>query len=192
MQSISEEQFRAWGDGLRRSDREAYASVFDATYDALFRFAWYITHDREACYDILQDVFAKLWHVRETIDPDRSLKALLYQMVRNYALNHERQKKRHATASLDAMPVEPSEHQLVEENLDADALNDQVRQWIAEMPERRRLAFELSRFEGLSHEEIAARMNLAPKTVNNHIVLALQHLRLRLETYRRRSESLRT
>ncbi len=192
MQSISEEQFRAWGDGLRRSDRAAYASVFDATYDALFRFAWYITHDREACYDILQDVFAKLWHVRETIDPDRSLKALLYQMVRNYALNHERRKKRHATTSLDAMPVEPSAHQFVEENLDTDALNDQVRRWIAEMPERRRLAFELSRFEGLTHEEIAARMNLAPKTVNNHIVLALQHLRLRLETYRRESESLRT
>ncbi len=192
MQSISEEQFRAWGDGLRHSDREAFTSVFDATYDALFRFAWYITHDREACYDILQDVFAKLWLVRETIDPDRSLKALLYQMVRNYALNHERQKKRHATDSLDAMPVDPSEQEEVDDGLDADALNRQVRMWIAEMPERRRLAFELSRFEGLSHEEIAVRMNLAPKTVNNHIVLALQYLRKRLDAYRQQSESLRT
>ncbi|GIV59076.1 RNA polymerase sigma-70 factor [Rhodocaloribacter litoris] len=192
MQSISEDQFRAWSDGLRRSDRAAYASVFDATYDALFRFAWYITHDQEACYDILQDVYAKLWRIREQIDPDRSLKALLYQMVRNYALNHERQKRRHATTPLDGLPVEPSTPERVEEDLDAAALQNRLHAWIAEMPERRRLAFSLSRFEGLSHEEIAERMNLAPKTVNNHIVLALQYLRERLQEYRAQSESLRT
>ena len=52
--------------------------------------------------------------------------------------------------------------------------------WIEEMPDRRREAFCLSRFDGLSHEEIAEAMDLAPKTVNNHIVLALQYLRKRL------------
>ena len=51
------------------------------------------------------------------------------------------------------------------------------------MPERRREAFRLSRYEGLSHEEIAPVMGLTPKTVNNHVVLALQHLRTRLRTY---------
>ena len=38
----------------------------------------------------------------------------------------------------------------------------------------------LSRYQNLSHIEIADIMKLAPKTVNNHIVLALQHLRSRL------------
>jgi RNA polymerase sigma-70 factor (ECF subfamily) len=44
----------------------------------------------------------------------------------------------------------------------------------------------LSRFEGLSHEEIASLMDLAPKTVNNHIVLALQHIRKKLDGFRER------
>lgn len=190
MQSITEEQFRAWSEGLQRSDRRAYASVFDATYDALYRYAWYITHDRDACYDILQDVYAKLWAVRETIDPDRSLKALLYQMVRNYSLNHERQKKRHATAPLDALPVEPSVSTTTEADLDATSLEQRLREWIEAMPERRRIAFEMSRFEGKSHEEIAEAMALAPKTVNNHIVLALQYLRERLRAYKAETESM--
>ena len=52
--------------------------------------------------------------------------------------------------------------------------------WIDELPPRRREAFRLSRFDGLSHDEIARVMALTPKTVNNHIVLALQTLRERL------------
>ncbi|MBT6597860.1 MAG: sigma-70 family RNA polymerase sigma factor, partial [Bacteroidetes Order II. Incertae sedis bacterium] len=73
---------------------------------------------------------------------------------------------------------------LNDERLDAERLEQKLREWIEEMPSRRREAFMLSRFEGLSHEEIAALMNLAPKTVNNHIVLALQHIRSKLDRYK--------
>jgi RNA polymerase sigma-70 factor (family 1) len=183
MRSIPDEQFVAWSEGLRRSDRKAYAAVFEATYDTLFGFARYITRDEEAAQDILQDVYLKLWQVRETVDPTRSLRALLFQMVRNYALNHERRKKTHATDSLDLSLVEPSVETTAEADLDTSALGDRLRVWIEEMPERRREAFMLSRFEGLSHEEIARVMNLTPRTVNNHIVLALQDLRGRLHAY---------
>ena len=102
MRSIPEEQFRTWSHGLLRSDANVYAELFDASYDALHRYAMYITHDGVAASDILQDVYLKLWQVRETIDPDRSLRALMYQMVRNYALNHERQRKRHAAEAIEA------------------------------------------------------------------------------------------
>jgi len=183
MQSITDEEFVAWSEGLRRSDRKAYSALFQATYDALFGFARYITRDEDAAHDILQDVYLKIWQVRETIDPTRSLRALMYQMVRNYALNHERRKRTHATDSLEKSMIEPSIDTTAEEDLDTRALSDRLRAWIDAMPERRREAFVLSRFEGLSHEEIARVMNLTPRTVNNHIVLALQDLRSRLHRF---------
>lgn len=183
MRSISDEQFVAWSHGLRRSDRAVYAALFEATYDALFGFARYMLRDAEAAHDLLQDVYLKLWQIRETIDPQRSLKALLYQMVRNGALNQERRRKTHATDSLDDALLEPSVESTLEEDLDTSALSARLRTWIAEMPERRREAFVLSRYEGLSHDEIARVMNLTPRTVNNHIVLALQDLRARLHAY---------
>ncbi len=41
----------------------------------------------------------------------------------------------------------------------------------------------LSRFEGLSHQEIAAVMEISPRTVNNHIVQALKTLRDRIRAF---------
>ena len=191
MRSISDEQFRRWSHGLLRSDATTYAELFDASHDALHRYAVYITHDSAAASDILQDVYLKLWQVRETIDPERSLRALMYQMVRNYALNHERQRKRHAAEAIEADHPSVGFDSVNDDELDAAVLKERLQVWIDEMPQRRREAFMLSRFEGLSHEEIASLMDLAPKTVNNHIVLALQHIRGKLDAFRE-SESHRS
>lgn len=189
MRSIPDEQFQTWSHGLLQSDPTSYAELFDASYDALHRYAMYITHDSIAASDILQDVYLKLWQVRETIDPERSLRALMYQMVRNYSLNHERQKKRHASEAIEADHPSVGFDSLNDDELDAAILKQRLQEWIDEMPERRKEAFMLSRFEGLSHEEIASLMDLAPKTVNNHIVLALQHIRKRLEAFRSREST---
>lgn len=183
MQSITTDQFREWSYRLQRSDRDAYAEVFRATYDALFRYAWRFTHDDEAAYDVLQETYMKLWMIREQVDPERSIKALLYQMVRNFALNHQRYKKRHATDSLDDQIVEPGQDESYAADLDATDLGRLLHQWIDALPPRRREAFMLSRYEGLTHDEIARIMGLTPKTVNNHIVLALQHLRDLMRTH---------
>lgn len=188
MRSLTEEQFRSWGLGLRNSDRRAYTALFDATYDALHRYGMYIVRDQNAASDILQDVFLKLWQIRSKIDPERSLRALMYQMVRNYALNHERQRKRHASEELELDHPSVGFDTMTDERLDADLLGEHLTHWIDEMPARRREAFLLSRYEGLTHEEIAALMDLAPKTVNNHIVLALQHLRLQMQVIEERDE----
>jgi RNA polymerase sigma-70 factor (ECF subfamily) len=183
MQSFSDEKFITWAGGLRRSDRAVFAELFEETYDSLFGFARYVVRDSQAAHDVLQDVYMKLWKVRTTIDPSRSLKALMYQMVRNYALNHLRQKKTRTAESIDEILIDPASDVSVEETVFANALNDSIQHWIAKMPDRRREAFVLSRFEGLSHEEIARVMSLTPRTVNNHIVLALQDLRARLQAY---------
>ena len=184
MSSDSSEKFRTWGYALRNSDREAFAELFDETYDSLHRYAAFIIRDDDVASDILQDVYLKLWNVRDTIDPGRSLRAFMYQMVRNHALNHRRQVKRHVSEELNAEHPSVSFDALNEEQLDADTLGDRIHRWIDDMPTRRREAFMLSRYEGLTHDEIATMMDLAPKTVNNHIVLALQHIRQKLDAYR--------
>ena len=175
----------AVGDGvihLKAGDRAAYADVYRATHGALFQYAWRLVHDEEAAYDVLQDVYLKLWQVRDRLDPARSLKALLYRMTRNTALNHIRSRKQRTADSLDA-PVADADQPRADDVLHVANVESQLLQWIDELPPRRREAFKLSRFENLSHEEIAQAMDLAPKTVNNHIVLALQHLRGKLHAY---------
>lgn len=190
MRSITDEQFTSWSRGLQRSDRQAYADLFESTYEGLFGFSRSIVRDSQAAHDVLQDVYMKLWQIRESVDPRRSLKSLLYQMVRNFSLNHERQKKTRSTDSLDTSLTEPAAGGDIEGDVHTNTLSDRIHAWIADMPDRRREAFVLSRFEGLSHEEIARVMELTPRTVNNHIVLALQDLRSRLQAFE--SETVRS
>lgn len=178
MTALSTDPFSRWAERIRESDSHAFAELYDRLYGPLHRFVWYILRDEDATDDVIQEVFVKLWQVRSTLDPDRSLKALLYQMARNFALNHTRTARRHVSEDVAELElgVAPDD----DAELTARTLEDRLRVWIDELPPRRREAFCLSRFEGLSHEEIAVAMDLAPKTVNNHIVLALQTLRQRL------------
>ncbi len=153
----------------------------------LLRYAWRFTSDEEAARDVVQDAFLKLWNIRKEIDPKRSLKALLYTMVRNLSLNHNRAAQ-HTNGVLPEHDLY-DHHPSAEEHFDASMLDSYLRRCIEEMPERRREAFVLSRYEGLSHEEIANIMNLTPRTVNTHIVLALKDLRSRLQALQPHSAS---
>ena len=77
--------------------------------------------------------------------------------------------------------LQPAEEVDSRENI--SELSEKFGEWIEQLPERQQEAFELSRFEGLNHEEIASVMDVSPKTVNNHIVAALKQLRSLYEEY---------
>lgn len=172
-----------WTRRLRASDAAALNEVMSALHPPLLRYAVRLTNNRDAAYDVLQEAFIKLWQVRDTLDPELSLRAFLYRIVGNLALNHNRMKRRE-TAALAALPTEEDgQAPTPAEEVAAKQLGERIRQWIAELPPRRQEAFRLSRFDSLSHDEIAHVMDLAPSTVTTHIMLALQYLRDRLHAY---------
>ena len=179
--------FSEWCRRLAASDRQAYAEVFEALYDPLFRYVRSITKDAAAARDVTQDVFVRLWDVRERLDPSQSLKSYLYRTARNRAYNHERDREtktekaddvRHHSNARPAAPTPP------DEAVEGERLETALRTWIAALPERQREAIVLSRFEGLSHDQIAEVMDIAPRTVNNHIVRGLKRLRRRVQDYK--------
>ena len=174
----SDDSFTQWSERLQSSDQRAFSELFEAMHTALLRYAWRFTGDQEAAQDVVQDAFLKVWQIRQDIDPDRSLKALLYTIVRNLSLNHNRaaQHTNGVFPEYDLHDHAPS----ADQHLDASMLDKRLRRFIDQMPERRREAFMLSRYEGLSHDEIAQVMDLTPRTVNTHIVLALKDLRKHL------------
>ncbi|MFB6231451.1 MAG: RNA polymerase sigma-70 factor [Salinibacter sp.] len=179
-----DDRFDTWSRKLRASDREAYTDLFDAMHAPLLRYATRLT-DEDAAYDVVQNAFVSLWQMRASIDPDRSLKSLLYTLVRNEALNQrramDRRQDRHAAYSPNRRPS-PSDQ------VETDALQTRLRRWIDDLPEQQREAFRLSRFDGLTHKEIADVMDIAPRTVTNHVTKALQTLRDRLGDYRSRAD----
>lgn len=189
MNKLTTDKFTSWTKRIRKSDHEAFAELYRATNEALLRYAWQLTHTEDAARDIVQEAYLKLWSVRNTLDPKRSLKSLLYTIVHNRAINYRRDRRQLVMISAaDGMDWEPA-HNSTEEQFELNLLNEQVHNWVEEMPPRRREAFLLSRMHDLSHQEIAEIMQLSPGTVNKHIVLGLNDLRNRLDPRKTRQKS---
>lgn len=175
--------FTDWTIRLKASDEKALDELMRFMHPTLLRYTVQIVGNRDVAYDILQEAFIKIWDIRDTLDADRSLKALLYRVVYTRGLNHKRMESR--APDLQATIADPAEAApaYISEEIDAKKLGELIHGWIAELPPRRQEAFRLSRFEGLSHHEIATVMNLSAQTVTKHIMLALQFLRDQLNTY---------
>lgn len=168
--------FAAWCRRLAASDAGAFEELFRATHGALVRYATTFTHDHATAADLVQDAYVRIWERRTDLDPHRSLKALLYRTVRNLALNRARDHQTHRDLLTDYEP-EVYREPAPDAHAEGRELRRHLNTWIEALPERQREALTLSRFEGLSHDEIAEVMDVSPRTVNNHLVKALKHLR---------------
>jgi RNA polymerase sigma-70 factor (ECF subfamily) len=188
MDSINDKQFTDWARLIQCSDRQAFKKLFDATFEGYVRYAWRFTKDKSSAMDIVQDCFVKLWEVRQNIDPEQSLKSYIYRMVKNRAINSLRDSK-YEESGLDEVisnvSVGPEVYEVDEQD---DRLSPLIK-WIDNLPERQQEAFKLSRFEGLSHDEIAAIMDVSPRTVNNHIVAALKSLQEKSSEFQKLKQS---
>ncbi|MDE2834788.1 MAG: RNA polymerase sigma-70 factor [Bacteroidota bacterium] len=180
--ALDDDAFAEWSRrlaGPRADAHRAFKEVFDVMHVALISFSWRrYTKSQVMSQDIVQNAMLKLWEIRKTLDPKRSLKSLLYTMVRNLSLNAIRD--RHPAQELNPEFMEDRVTQGPDDELDYRMRKQLLYKYISELPQRRQEAFTLSRFEGLTHEEIAGIMGLTARTVNTHITLALRDLRARM------------
>lgn len=189
MTKISATEIRDLVRKISESDQRAFDRLFRHFYSQLVRFGCKYVRSKTIASDIVQESFVRLWKKRETLDPNRSVKAYLYQTVRNRSLNYIRD---HSKETVGLEPLQ--EYGLEakngnEQSAKADDRSELLSKWIKELPKRQREAFELSRFEGLDHDEIAEVMDISANTVNNHIVAALDTLRSRSDEYENKAKS---
>jgi RNA polymerase sigma-70 factor (ECF subfamily) len=137
----------------------------------------------------VQDVMLELWRRRETLAAESSPQAYLFQSTRNRALNHIRhervEKKSEPELTHHGELVSSGPDHLVEEEI-AIALREAV----AELPDRCREVFELSRTHGLKYSEIATTLGISIKTVEAQMGKALRTLRAKLAPWLPKGETL--
>jgi len=176
-------------DRLRQGDETAFDEIFRAWYPSLVRSAESIARSQAVAEEIVQDVMLELWRRRESLARDTSPQAYLFQSTRNRALNHvrhervERKVEPILTARSEVDASAPAE--LVEEEIEAA-----LRSAVAELPERCREVFELSRTNGLKYSEIAALLGISVKTVEAQMGKALRSLRVKLAKWLPESDTL--
>ncbi|MFA8300653.1 MAG: RNA polymerase sigma-70 factor [Hyphomicrobiales bacterium] len=168
-------------DQFKSGDVKAYENMFKHYYSALCLFAMKHLHSEEQSEEIVQDLFCKLWENREDMEITVSLKSYLYGAVRLNCLRYLKTKELHRSHH-KIMMIENSE--AVDDNhIERNELQANILKAISELPEQRRKIFELSRFEQLKYKEIAEKLSLSPKTVENQMGKALKFLREHLKDH---------
>ncbi|MCW3464485.1 RNA polymerase sigma-70 factor [Chitinophaga nivalis] len=161
---------------------ELFTHLF-RTYGAkiFFYFKKYVKSDVVA-EDLLQEVFANLWTKQDSLSTEKNIEAYLFVSARNQLYNHLKQAvlATPVTASLEDDLSASYNH--VEESMHLNEMKTCYYEALATLPAQRRKAFILSREQGMSYQEIAAQMNISPRTVEKHISASLQLLRHKLTT----------
>ena len=159
----------------------AFRDFYNMTYDRLFRIAYYYVKQEEWSQEIVLDVFLKLWDKQVFRLPENDLKRILYVSVRNACLDYLRR------MNIEQEVIDHRALQLKLDELDFFEASDELfmredllellMKKIAELPERSQEIFRMSYIEGLKAAEIAERLNLSVRTVENLLYRSLLHLR---------------
>jgi RNA polymerase sigma-70 factor (ECF subfamily) len=170
---------------MRAGEGNAFAMLFERYYDALCAFAAGYTASHAEAEEIVEDLFVRLWELREQLEIRGSLKSYLYMATRNRALNHAREARteiqRIEDARFDAAAPAMGQPALaLDEELHLADFARAVVSAVDGLPARTRQVFLLHRQHGLTYAEIAAALEISPKTVENLLGRALKHLRARL------------
>lgn len=166
---------------MAANDERALRLLFDRYYPRVLTSVRRLIADVDTCQDIAQEVFVELWQRRATLDVHTSLGAYLSRAAVNRALNFIKQNKRYLLEESEEQARIADDTPIQMEQMAAQEDRTQALYTaIEKLPEKCRIVFTLSRFEELSHKEIAEQLGISVKTIENQITKAMKVLRATL------------
>jgi len=162
----------------RLEDRN-FERLFRDFFPPLMAFARKILGDEDDAREVVHQVFINLWEKRSEIDLSTSLKSYLFTSVHNRSLNAIRDRKKFSSEEVPDVAGDWD----VSAQIEGMELEGKIREAIDTLPEKCREIFEMNRFEGLKYAEIAGKLNISIKTVENQMSKALKILREQLGKY---------
>ncbi|TDD95030.1 sigma-70 family RNA polymerase sigma factor [Flavobacterium cellulosilyticum] len=164
---------------IRNGQQEAMELFFNRYYTRLCRFGLGYESDYCLVEEKVADVFIELWNNRNTLDKIRNPKSYIYVVVKNslkkvqkFELFHQQIDE---TKAIDSISTPSIEEEIID-NEQKEFNKNMIREILDIIPKKSRQVFELSRIDGLKYKEISEILNITPKTVENHIGLALKYI----------------
>ena len=164
---------------IHRYDDEALRMLYSHFYKALVAFACQMVDDVPVAEEIVQDAFCRLWQLRNTFKNENTLKAYLYNMVRNASISHLRhmqvENRRIAQYEKEYKLMNPKDESEME--MHREELMRQLLLAIEELPPKQRQLF-LMAVKGMTGEEIAREMNITIDGVKKQRQRGIAKLRM--------------
>lgn len=166
---------------IREGNVAAFEELYRAYWNQLYNFAFRYVQSAEEAEDVVQEVLFSVWRNRASWNVSGSAQNYLFVAVRNTAIGRLR---RDATMrrwrEKTVTEASGQSEAVVDSLIDSADANAEVERALSEMPTKRRAVCALRWIDGLSYAQIAERLGINEKTVENHIGRGLKFMRERL------------
>lgn len=162
---------------VANGDQQAFALFFNHHWPQVYGTGLRLTKSPEKAQDLAQDIFIKLWENRHKLTGVKEEDAYIYILSRNVIFDFLR-KKVFATENIEVL-IDYFEDSTVspQEKLEYNELENTLKSAIDQLPGKVKDVFVLSRFDGLTHEQIAKQLNISVVSSKTYVVRALQDIR---------------
>lgn len=166
---------------LKGSNENALAQIYSLYAKKVYSLAVYIIKDHTWSEDVVQEVFIHLWEHRQILNEDKDIWLFLYIITKQKAITKLRAIMRHEVHKEKHWKSISESHNAVDEQVALMDLSNCLEIALNKLTPTQKQVFNLSRVEGLTHQEIAIRLSISINTVKNHMVAALKSLRTSLQ-----------
>ena len=165
---------------IKKGSTKAFNQLFELYSQRLYSFGKSMLKNHEDAEGIVQEVFFRIWKKKDELDAKKDFHSLLFSITYNLIIDKFRQRVKEREFEQNLLIQAQQNYMNPLSELEYNELETKVEKAVNELPERRKKIYRLRRDKGLSHKEIAERLSITTKTVENQMNLALKHIREQL------------
>ncbi|MEQ6120020.1 RNA polymerase sigma-70 factor [Reichenbachiella sp. MALMAid0571] len=187
---VEKKEIRKLLDKIARfDDHQAFKELFDRYHSWLFTVAYTIIQSNEDAEEIIEDVFVKIWEIRDRYDEINNFETYLYTVTKNRCYDkHRGRTKLHQVeinddlAELDFMES-PEDTYLYQE------LNSKIIESVGKLPPKCKEVYLLIRETGSSYKDAAQQLSVSPKTIESQMRIAIKKIAYDIDLYLKGKEN---
>lgn len=162
---------------IANGDEKAFAVLYHRYRDKVFAIAYKLTRSEPAARDVMQEIFMKLWVDNHKLAAVEHFTSYLNTLTRNSTYNALRKQAHEETLIAELLKQDAADIDTGADAILLKELKDSLLYAVTQLPPQQKKVFELSRLEGLKHEQIAERLHISRETVKKHIMQAMLTIR---------------
>jgi len=177
---------KEWLLRIAQGDEPAFNALFAQYKPKLYQYLLHLTKSPEIAEEIVIDIFVKLWIGRSLLphieDPDAFLRKVAYNKAMDFfkvVARHSRLQQAYLN-QLQQVPEKRADELLI----DAES-RQMIQDAVNQLPPQRKRIYQMSREQGLTHDQIAETLRLSRNTVKNSIAASMKSIHQYLNTHHR-------
>jgi RNA polymerase sigma-19 factor, ECF subfamily len=162
---------------FKAGDAEAFDKIYQDYSKKVLHFVLGLVKDKNVAQELVQEVFVNLWEKRGQVNPGLNFDNYIFTITHNSIRKHFRKKAIEKKALHFLLNESPEIINDVEGTMIYNELLELASKTIENLPPQRKKVYKLSKQEGLKIKEIASKLNISPRTAENHLARALKYLK---------------